>query len=196
VKQTIVVENTSSRRKKNLLKICFTALFAALIAGGTFIAIPIGPVPIVLQNLFALLAGLILGPVLGVAAVALYLLAGLLGAPVFAGFTAGITRFAGPTGGYFIGYLLMALIAGLIMGRPGRKASRIRIIIASITGLMVVYVPGVSWLKIQSGLDWDRALMAGFVPFIIGDVLKGIGAVLIAPRLRKTAFDHIDNIDR
>ena len=175
--------------KRFFTRVSLTALFAALIAVGAFIAIPIGPVPIVLQNLFALLSGLILGPVLGAASVGIYLLAGIFGLPVFAGGTGGIARFAGPTGGYLPGYLLAAITAGFIAGRPGAstKIPVIRIIIAVIAGFLVVYVPGVAWLKISRNLDWPKALLAGFTPFVIGDVLKGIAAVLIAPRLRRTA---------
>ena len=183
--KTIAAEKI--KPKKTLTQICFVALFAALIAGGTFIAIPIGPVPIVLQNLFTLLAGLVLGPLLGAASVALYLFAGLLGAPVFAGFTGGITRFAGPTGGFLIGYLLMAIIAGLIAGKHEKKISKIRLAIAVSAGLLVVYVPGIAWLKFRFGLDWYAALVTGFLPYLPGDLLKGIAAVLIAGRLRNTA---------
>jgi biotin transport system substrate-specific component len=180
-------EKTSS--KKVLIKIVFTALFAALISIGAFIAIPVGPVPIVLQNLFALLSGLILGPVLGTAAVGLYLLAGILNFPVFAGGVGGIARFAGPTGGYLIGYLLAALTAGLVAGRLKDKTPVLRLIVAVIAGLLVVYIPGVTWLKISRNLDWTRALLMGFTPFIIGDILKGITAVLISPRLRKISAE-------
>jgi biotin transport system substrate-specific component len=59
-------------------------------------------------------------------------------------------------------------------------------------GLLIVYVPGVIWLKIRMNLDWERALLVGFVPFIIGDILKGIAAVFIAPRLRRIAADLLD----
>ena len=177
-----------------LVRITLTALFAALIAAGTFIAIPIGPVHIVLQNLFALLSGLILGPLMGGTSVALFLLAGILNFPVFAGASGGIVRFAGPTGGYLPGYLLSAVTAGLIAGHPrgNRGTSLPRIIAAVAAGLLVVYVPGVAWLKISRNLSWTRALLAGFVPFIIGDTLKGIAAVLIAPRLRRTAADLLN----
>jgi biotin transport system substrate-specific component len=165
--------------RKTLLRISFTALFAALTAAGTFIAIPVGPVPIVLQNLFAMLSGLILGPVMGGAAVGLYLLAGVLGAPVFAGATGGIAHFAGPTGGFLIGYLLMPIMAGIIMGRPGDEAARGgtagkrpfdgRLLIAVIAGLVVVYLPGVPWLKFSRDLSWPRAFAAGLIPFLPGD---------------------------
>ena len=175
-----------------LIKISLIALFAALTAAGAFIAIPVGPVPVVLQNLFALLAGLILGPLLGAAAVGLYLLAGILNFPVFAGGSGGIVRFAGPTGGYLPGYLLAAVVAGLIAGRPGGSGTPLpRLICAVAAGFLAVYVPGIAWLKISRNLSWTRAVLAGFVPFIIGDILKGIVAVLIAPRLRRTAADFL-----
>ena len=179
---------------KRLMKVSLIALFAALTAAGAFIAIPVGPVPIVLQNLFALLSGLILGPFMGGAAVGLYLLAGTLGLPVFAGGTAGIARFAGPTGGYLAGYLLSAIVAGLIAGRPraGGAAPIPRIIAAVIIGLLILYVPGVLWLKNSLNLQWPGALGMGFFPFIIGDILKGVAAVLIAPRLRRTAAGFLD----
>ena len=185
------METARTGRRKKLLNISFVSLFAALIAAGTFMAIPIGPVPIVLQNFFVLLAGLVLGPLRGGAAVGLFLLAGILGAPVFAGFTGGITRLAGPTGGFLIGYLFMAILAGLIAG-PREKKSRAKIIIAAAAGLLSVYIPGIAWLKFSAGLTWGEAMAGGFLPFIAGDVIKGIAAVLAAPRLRRTAADFLN----
>jgi len=196
------MDNMSNNEKQNpassrlLIRIAFTALFAALTAAGAFIAIPLGPVPIVLQNLLAILSGLVMGPVLGSSAVGLFLLAGLLNFPVFSG-GGGIARFAGPTGGYLVGYLLAALTAGLIAGRQRANASckiiQPRIIIAVIAAFLVIYIPGLIWLKARVNLDWGKTLLTGFVPFIIGDVLKGIAAVLIAPRLRRIAADFLDD---
>ena len=174
-----------------LKKISLVALFAALTAAGTFIAIPVGPVPIVLQNLFALLSGLVLGPFLGAASVGLFLLAGILNFPVFSGGTGGIARLAGPTGGFLFGYLLAAVIAGIILGRPREnvKLPLWRIIAAVAAGFFVIYIPGVIWLKMRMDLDWLRAIAAGFLPFVGGDGLKGIVAVFITPRLRRIAAD-------
>jgi biotin transport system substrate-specific component len=190
-------EKTKSTSSRFLIRIAFTALFAALTAAGAFIAIPVGPVPIVLQNLLALLSGLVLGPVLGGAAVGLFLLAGLLNFPVFSGGGGGIVRFAGPTGGYLVGYLLAAITAGLIAGRPRANAStkvfQIRIVIAVIAAFLVIYIPGLIWLKVRVNLDWIKTLLTGFVPFVIGDTLKGIAAVIIAPRLRRIAADFLDD---
>ncbi|GHV75623.1 biotin transporter BioY [Spirochaetia bacterium] len=180
---------TTSAGRKTISGITLTALFAALTAAGTFIAIPlpISPVPVVLQNLFAVLAGLCLGPIRGSLAVGLYLLAGALGAPVFAGAAGGFTRFLGPTGGFLIGYLLSALLAGLIAGRPrtGHSAPAWRIILATTVAFLSIYLPGLFRLRQLMNLGWAEAALAGCFPFLIGDTIKGIAAVAIAPRLRR-----------
>ena len=174
-----------------LLKLAITALFAALVSVGTFIAIPVGPIPIVLQNFFALLSGLVLGPLMGAVAVGLFLIAGTLGFPVFAGGTGGIAHFAGPTGGYLLGYLLAAVTAGLIAGKPQPdvKTPVFRIILAVVAGFLAIYVPGLFWLVLRWNLSPGKAFLTGFVPFIAGDVLKGIAAVLISGRLRRVTAD-------
>jgi biotin transport system substrate-specific component len=193
----IIMEESTlvSAKRKTITGITFTALFAALTAAGTFISIPLpfSPVPIVLQNFFALLSGLILGPALGSAAVGLYLLAGAIGAPVFAGAAGGFVRFLGPTGGFLIGYLLAALTAGLIAGRPrpGVNTPPWRIVLAVLGGFLIVYVPGVIRLKFVIDKPWGAAMAAGFTPFIIGDLIKGAAAVIIAPRLRRIAGEHL-----
>ena len=173
--------------KKPILHITLVSLFAALIAGGSFvkIPIPISPVPIVLQNLFIVLSGLVLGPMLGSAAVALYLFAGALGLPVFSGVGGGIARFVSPTGGYLVGYFCAALCAGLIAGQPKKEISLPRIILAAALGFLVVYVPGCLWLY-RFMESWPKTFAGGFLPFLIGDAIKIALVVPIAKRLRKT----------
>ncbi|MDR0709979.1 MAG: biotin transporter BioY [Spirochaetaceae bacterium] len=185
-----------STRRRRILRITLTALFAALIAAGTFISIPLpfSPVPIVLQNLFALLSGLVLGPATGGAAVAVYLAAGAIGAPVFAGATGGFVHFLGPTGGFLYGYFLAAITAGLIAGRPkaGIKTPVWRIIAAATAGFLVVYVPGLIQLKAVTGLSWGGTLIAGCLPFLPGDTVKAVVAVLVSSRFRKLTADMFD----
>jgi biotin transport system substrate-specific component len=177
-----------------ITQITLSALFAALIAGGTFISIPLpfSPVPIVLQNLFIVLAGLVLGPALGAAAAGLYLLAGGLGLPVFAGAVGGAAHFAGPTGGFLVGYFFAALVAGLAAGRPKTETSLLRIIFAAACGFLVVYVPGVVWLY-RLMENWAAAFAAGFFPFLIGDAVKAVVAVTAASRLRRAAADKLSD---
>lgn len=161
----------------------YSALFAALIAAGAFMAIPIGPVPIVLQNLFVLLAGLILGPRWGLASVGLYLLMGACGFPVFAGGTGGMGRLFGPTGGYLLGYLPAVFVTGLISDRLGK--TRLVDAGAMVAGSLIVYGTGVPWLKLVTNMAWSKAVLAGMVPFIPGDLLKIVAGVFAAEIIRK-----------
>jgi biotin transport system substrate-specific component len=153
------------------------SLMAALMAVGAYIAIPIGPVPIVLQNLFVLLAGLLLGPSWGLASVIVYLLLGLIGLPVFSGGGGGAAHFAGPTGGYLVGYVPAVAVVGALSGK-GRSA--VADAWAAALGALVVYAVGVPWLALTAHLTPARAAAAGLMPFLPGDALKVAVAVAIA----------------
>lgn len=160
----------------------FTALMAALIAAGAFVIIPLGPVPIVLQNLFVMIAGLILAPRWAIGAVAVYLLAGSLGLPVFAGGTGGIGRLLGPTGGYLAGYLPAVALISWTHSRLGRRAWLE--IGALVLAAAIVYALGVAWLKTVTAMSWSAAVAAGMLPFLPGDALKIAAALPIARTLR------------
>ncbi|MFO7751989.1 MAG: biotin transporter BioY [Desulfobacteraceae bacterium] len=160
----------------------YSSLFVALIAAGAFIAIPVGPVPIVLQNMFVLLAGLLLGPRWGLASVAIYLLLGIFGLPVFAGGTGGLGRIVGPTGGYLVGYLPCVYATGIIARK--NKNSVLVDISAMITGSVIIYAAGVTWLKLTSGMGWDKAFAAGMYPFLPGNCIKIAAAAFIARHAR------------
>lgn len=184
-----------SAKRRSITRTAMIALFAALTAAGAFITVPLYPVPMVLQNLFPVLSGLVLGPLMGSAAVGLFLAAGALGAPVFSGGTGGIARFFGPTGGFLLGYLLAAAVAGLIVGRPRRdkRTPGWRIALAAALGFVAIYVPGLLRLHAVTGLPWLGTLTAGFFPFIPGDIIKGIAATLAARQLRRVVADHLDS---
>ena len=162
--------------------VVYSALFIALISVGAFIAIPVGPVPIVLQNMFVLLAGLILPPAWAAGCVAVYLLMGFAGLPVFAGGTSGIGKVFGPTGGYLLAYLPAAFVSSVISGPDGKRL--VRDIAAIIAGMAVIYGLGVPWLKYVLALSWEKTLTVGLYPFLIGAVIKMAAAVVIARKLR------------
>jgi len=155
----------------------YSSLMAALIAVGAFIAIPIGPVPIVLQNMFVILAGLLLGSRWGLASVGVYLLAGLVGLPVFSGGGAGLGHLFGPTGGYLVGYLPAVFLIGLA---SGKSTSVLIKIAALIGGTALVYLLGVSWLKVVTGMTYTKAITVGMLPFLIGDGIKIVAALAIS----------------
>ncbi len=160
----------------------YSTLFAALTAVGAYMVLPIGPVPVVMQNLFVFLAGLILGGRWGLASVGIYLLAGAVGLPVFAGGTGGVGRFFGPTGGYLIGYLPAVFLIGWIAAKTGQRP--VGDILGMLCGTVVLYACGLFWLKLLTGLPWTKALAVGMLPFLPGDALKIAVAVPIARALR------------
>ena len=160
----------------------YASLFAALTAAGAYIAIPIGPVPIVLQNLFVLMAGLMLGSKWGLASVGIYLLAGVCGLPVFAGGMGGIGRLFGPTGGYLLGFLPAVFVIGWLTEKMPFKT--IWHAAALALGCLIVYACGVPWLKMVTGMPFSKALALGMYPFLIGDVLKIAAAIAIARSLK------------
>jgi biotin transport system substrate-specific component len=167
----------------------FASLMAALIAVGAYLSIPIGPVPIVLQNLFVLLAGLLLGSRWGVAAVAVYLVAGICGLPVFAGGSGGLGRLLGPTGGYLIGFLGAVYLVGIVAERA--KGKVVPELLGMIGGTLVIYLCGVPWLKVVTGMSLNKALAVGMIPFLIGDGLKIAAAIPIVRALRPVVHGGI-----
>jgi len=158
-------------------------LFAALISIGAFIAVPVpgSPVPIVMQNMFIMLAALVLGPWWALLSTVIYLLFGLLGMPVFSGGSGGIAKLLGPTGGYLFGYIPAVILMGFISATGGKRT--LTNVLACVMGMAVVYLFGVLRLKSVLQADWGRALTAGFYPFIPGDLIKIALASILAPRL-------------
>jgi biotin transport system substrate-specific component len=170
--------NTSTQLRMTV----YASLLAALTAVGAYLYIPIGPVPIVLQNMFVLLSGLLLGSRWGLASVGVYILAGACGLPVFAGGLGGISRIAGPTGGYLLGYLPAVYVIGFITEKI--KQNMVLDVIAMICGCIIIYACGVTWLKVLTGMTLAKTFAVGMYPFLIGDALKIAAAAAIAKSLR------------
>jgi len=167
---------------QQLKRMVYASLMAALTAVGAYIAIPIGPVPIVLQNLFVMLAGLLLGGRWAAISIGVYLVAGAAGLPVFAGGTGGVGRFIGPTGGYLLGFLAAAYLIGVISERGRGRV--IVDVLAMLAGTAAIYAFGVPWLKVITGMSLSKAAAVGMLPFLIGDVVKIAAAIPIARTLR------------
>jgi biotin transport system substrate-specific component len=175
-----------------LRSVVLCSLMAGLMAAGAFIHVPIGPVPIVLTNLFVLLSGLLLGARWGAASAALYLLVGAIGLPVFYGGKGGLAHLFGPTGGYLFGFILSAWITGFISERFHRSINGS--VIAVIFGSLIIYGLGVPWLKAITQMTWNKAWMVGMVPFLPGDALKAISAVILFRSVRPILDRQIPSV--
>ncbi|MCI8484410.1 MAG: biotin transporter BioY [Lachnospiraceae bacterium] len=145
-------------------------------------SIPIGPVPISLTNLVIYFALYLLGTKDAVISYLVYLLIGLVGVPVFSGFTSGPEKLFGPTGGYLIGFIPMAIIAGIFIDKFTSK--RLLCLAGMILGTLVCYLCGTAWLAFQANLGFKAALFAGVIPFLPGDLIKMILAMVMGPQIR------------
>jgi len=152
------------------------SLFIALCAQFT---LHIGPVPITGQTLGVLLTGVLLGSRRGSLSALAYLAQGIAGLPVFApGGPMGIARLLGPTGGYLLGFVAAAYVAGLLAERGwGRKASTA--LLAMLIGNAAIYAFGLPWLAFFVGIE--NVLPLGLYPFVIGDLMKAILAAASLP---------------
>ena len=116
------------------------ALMAAVTCILAPLSIPIGPIPISLTNLVVYFTVYVIGLKAGTCSYCLYVLLGVVGLPVFSGYVGGPAKIAGPTGGYIVGFVLMALIGGYVIEKTNRNM--VLVIIAWIVGTMVDYALG------------------------------------------------------
>lgn len=173
--------NTSKHRTLQMTFVGLMTSVICILAPFSF-ALPISPVPISLGTLAIYLASMVLGMKRGFISVALYLLLGFVGLPVFTGFTGGIGKLFGPTGGYMIGYLFIALICGYF---ADKCANHIPLnILGMVLGTCLCYAFGTIWLTIQTELDFVTALSVSVLPFLPGDIAKMGIAVTIGYQLR------------
>ena len=168
----------------NVAAMTQTAIFTALIAVCSWISIPIPgtSVPINLATFAVILAGAVLGRKYGTVAVAIFLLLGAVGAPVFHSFTGGFGIFAGPTGGYLIGYLPLAFMSGIYKDHADKKWV---FPVVTVIGEVILYILGTLWFTKVTGTAFVPALAMCVFPFIPGDIAKMIVAYIVAGRLRK-----------
>lgn len=163
---------------KHTYIIPYSALFIALITAFSYVSIPFFPVPFTLQTLAVLLAGVVMKRY-AVYPVVLYIVLGSLGLPVFHNGMAGIGILLGPTGGYLIGFIPAACIAGICY-EQNRTIIRV---LGLVTGTVLILTCGMGWLILSSGMELWTAFLVGFAPFLPGDLVKVILCVMIARKL-------------
>lgn len=155
--------------------------FAAAIAIGAQVEVPLGEVPFTLQSFFVLLAGFLLGSRRGALAAAIYLAAGACGLPVFAGGAAGIERLAGPTAGFLWGFLPMAAITGLAI-RGGSWRGWCSALLWGGLATVALLALGLPWLALSRGLGF------GEVSATAGSLLPGAAIKLASGVIIGTAI--------
>ena len=172
--------------EETTVNIARAALFAALMGAFALVAVtvPFTSIPFTLQVLGVFLAGIMLGPVWGGAAMVLYLAAGAVGAPVFQAGSAGIGILLGgaPSFGYLWAFPLAAVVIGyLVHGstevRRPSSVSPARLVVAMAVGTVVIYAFGALGLMYVQDVGPEAAVLAGVVPFVPAEILKLLAAL-------------------
>ena len=153
-------------------RLAYAAEFAALFGLASFFVIPVGPVPITLQVLLIAFVGLFLGPRTAVLAVILYLLAGAVGLPIFAGGKAGLGVLFGPSGGYLVGFLFLAFIAGL-----ARKTGTVGTLVGLVVAVTACHACGIIGMSLTLNKTLVQACYMDLV-FVPADLVKVLLAFL------------------
>jgi biotin transport system substrate-specific component len=176
------------RVAEQLGAVLFVTVLTA-VAAQISVPLPFTPVPLTFQPMVVLVGAAALGSRLGMASQVLYLALGIAGLPLFAASPAlpqGAARLLGPTGGYLMSFPLAAFVAGFLAER-GFDRRYPTALLAMLCGLAVVFAGGLMWLMIASRppVGVSAALSAGFLPFIVPDLLKLLVAAAVMPGLWK-----------
>ncbi len=187
--------------KRNGFKLVLTSLFAAMIAMGALFSLPLPPPlpPVTLAVFFSLLAGLLLGPRWAAAATGLYLGLGAVGLPVFANGAGGLGQLAGPTGGFLVGYVAAAVVAGAVSDRRGWGFGRAAA--GALAGVAALYIVGLPRFRAVLDASPDRSVTMGtaflmMAPYLIGDAAKALAAAGLVRALRPLLAEYLPAEER
>jgi len=168
--------------KLSIRELTLVGMSAALMAVFSQIAIPLPVgVPITLQVFAVVVIAIVLEQKLATLAMLIYTLVGSIGIPIFANLSGGVRVIVGPTGGYIIGFIVMTLVIGFI----SKTNNKWKIFIGVYIGLAIDYVIGVTQLALVAKLPLSKALIGGFYPFIIKDLIIVGLAAMIALKIKK-----------
>lgn len=182
IEKNVINKNTLSIR---MLVLC--GLFSALIVVGAMIKVPLPGIPLTLQTMFVLLAGLLLGSRGGLIAVLVYIFMGLVGVPVFTG-GGGLMYVLKPTFGYIVGFALGAFVTGWLAERNPDHSTK-QLILAAVAGTAAIYAVGLPWYYVilnyylNTPVGAATVMMSGFVMTLPGGIIKIALSVLLAKRL-------------
>ncbi len=175
------------KKRSALYTMTACALMAALMCVLCPLSIPIGPIPISLSILVLIVTTMVLGTWRALVSYTVYLLLGAVGMPVFSGFSCGVGRLLGTTGGYIVGFLCIALIYWLLTAKLGESLPVKAL--ACVLGLLVCYLFGTVWFIVVYGRTTGpvgimTALGWCVFPYVVPDLLKLVLAVTLSQRVK------------
>lgn len=171
-------------------EILLASTFVAMMIICAYVIIPIGPVPITLQPLVVMLAGILLGSRLGAISMVIWMLLGFLGLPVFHQGQSGLVMLVGPTGGFIVSFIFTAWVVGYLTERD-LEANYFKNFVYLSVGMIVCYVIGLIGFKLsfqfflQKPMTWSNAMLLAVAPFLPFDIIKAGLAAFLGMRVRK-----------
>lgn len=168
-------------------ELAIVSVMTAMLCALGPMSVPIGPVPISLATFVIYLSLFVVGTKRTLCAVFLYIILGAAGLPVLAGYSGGIAKIVGPTGGYIAGYFVMAASSGPIVDS---RRPRVVKIAALILGTAILYAIGTAYFMLVTEMGLAASLALCVWPFIPGDLLKIVAASHVGPIIR-TRVDRI-----
>ncbi len=166
----------------------FIALSAVVIAVCAWIQLPLLSIPYSMQSFGVFLVIGILGGRRAFFAISVYLALGALGLPVFAGFTGGLGRLFGETGGFLLSFPFIALILSLFTFLfRGKALFRLA---SMLIGQLVSYAMGSFWFWFFYARGGGESSFLGIIsvcvlPFLLFDIIKIVFASAISDRLKR-----------
>lgn len=179
----------NTKKTKSLILI---ALFAAITAICSWIAIPLPftPIPLALAPVVPCIASSLLGTKNGTISMLVYVLIGAIGAPVFANFTGGLGHLVGPTGGYIIGYIASAFVSGIVLSTIEKGNLKYwKIAIAYVLGFLACYSFGTAYFMLLTKTSLLQSLALCIIPFVPVDALKIVIGTILVKKLRPALYE-------
>lgn len=170
-----------TKTNQKVYPLAMTAVMTAVTCVLGPMSIAIGPIPVSFTNLAIYISLYLLGWKRGSVSYLVYMLIGMVGMPVFSGYAGGFGKLFGPTGGYILGFLPMAIIAGWVIDH---SHSRLAHIAGMILGTAVCYAFGTAWFCFQAGYTVQAALGLCVIPFIPVDLVKMVVAMTLGSVVR------------
>ena len=186
----VIVQRVVPRSRINSVLLVIGAAALTALAAQWEIHLPFTPVPVTGQTFAVLLTGAALGMTLGAAGQAVYVVAGAFGLPVYAGGSSGWdTASAQGSAGYLIGFIFAAGFVGFMAERRQDRTFP-TMFTAFIAGSFIIYAFGVAGLMILLDMTFTEAVVAGVVPFVLGDIIKAAAAGLLLPGAWKLVGEY------
>lgn len=173
--------NSISTTKNIVLVGLMSAIFCIL--APISLPLPFTPVPVSLGIFVVYINSYVLKPKFATISTIIYILLGLIGLPVFSGYSGGVGKLFGPTGGYILSYIPTTFIVSFFFYKF--LENRIMHILGMLIGLSVCLLFGTIWFSIQTGNSFLASLSLCVYPFILGDIIKIIISSIIGPKIQK-----------